>query len=280
MKRLFISSFGITFLAAGSALAQYSYSAPNPYAERGGTFFPNTTAVVMLTPAQALEHLRARVPDAAGAPGQGALRFRTGALHRAVTCGTIDALYPNGLPAQLAGSSKLPVSAPTAEFMAWRPDGPPVTAKAAADVEADAIVSVTPENGGTAARITVDVTYRVTRSLTLDGVPQRPVTMTFTSASRGEAPPLTPISAMHPVGFGVAPMGVGMTAEPFARLACMASGELERLLLLDGTTLTAEQNCMLGLPDCPQPAVRAATDPAPARSDPVAATAIAESRPR
>lgn len=167
MKRVFISSFGITFLAAGSALAQYSYSAPNPYGERGGTFFPNTTAVVMLTPAQALERLRARVPDAAGAPEQGTIRFRTGPFHRAVTCGTVDPLYPDG-----------------------------------------------------------------------------------------------------------------MNAEPFARLACMASGELERLLLLDGTTLTAEQNCMLGLPDCPQPVARAAADPAPARSDQVAATAIAESRPR
>ncbi|WP_439577366.1 hypothetical protein [Elioraea sp.] len=285
MKRLFISSFGITFLAAGSALAQYSYSAPNPYAEQGGSFYPVTTTVVMLTPEVALERLRVRVPGEAGSPGQGILRFRNGGLHKAVTCGTIDAFYPNGASAALAGTSKMPVSSPDVAFMAWRPDGTLVMAEAAAEVEADARMQVQPENGGMASRITVDVTYRVTRTLTLDGVRQPEVTMKFTSARRGEAAAFTPYTAMHPVGFGVAPMGNSMNALPFARLACMASGALEKALLLDEATLTADQTCMLGLapadsPTCPRLAARAEPRPAPARGGLGEMTAIAEQRPR
>lgn len=264
MKRLFISSFGISFLAAGSALAQYNYSAPTPYGEQGRSFLPNTSSVVMVPPDEALTLLRARVPEAAGSPDQGVIRFRTGALDKAVNCGTVDALYPNGMPSQLAGVSKLPAAAPTAQFMAWRPDGPPVMAETTAEVEADATIRVTPENGGAAARITVDIAYRVTRGLTLDGVQQQPVTVTFTSGSFGEAPPMTPIAAMHPVGFGVTPLALGMNAVPFARLGCIASGMLEKALLLEQATLTADQTCMLGLPTgdnttCPQVVARAGT---------------------
>jgi hypothetical protein len=260
----FMSGFGVAMLAAGSAVAQYSYSAPTPFAERGGKFYPSTTAVVMLSPDDALARLRARVPEGAGAPGEGIIRFRTGALHKAVNCGTIDALYPNGMPSQLAGASKLPAASPTARFIAWRPHSAPLTVDTEADVEAEATVRVEPEYGGAASRITVDVAYRVTRTLTLDGVRQPPVTVAFTSSSYGEAAPMTPHAAMHPVGFGVTPMSGPPSAQPIARFGCIASGVIEKALLLEEPTLTAETSCMLGLPAgdgaaCPQALARAGT---------------------
>lgn len=260
MKRLFISSLGITLFAAGSAVAQYAYKSP---AADGAAFFPRTSAVVMLTPAEALAQLRARIPAAAGLPGEQPIRFRTAALNKAVSCGTITVLYPNGIDSQLAGAS-VPAAEASAEFMAWRPDGRHVMAEATTGVEADATLWVEPENGGSAARITVDVAYRVTRSLTLDGVAQPPVTVAFSSASLGEAPAMTPHAAMHPVGFGVTPTGNATNATPIPRLACIASGVLEKALLLEEPTLTAETSCMLGLPAgdgaaCPQAVARAGT---------------------
>ena len=65
---------------------------------------------------------------------------------------------------------------------------------------------VEPEYGGAASRLTVDVAYQVTRTLTVDGGRQPPVKVAFTSSSYGEAPPMTPHAAMHPVAFGVTPV--------------------------------------------------------------------------
>lgn len=254
MKWSFISTFG-SLLAAGSALAQYSYSPPAPYADRASTHpfaersasvFPNTTNVVMRTPAEVMRDLRKRLPAAGGDPEQIVLPLRNGSLDKAVNCGRVSVLYPSGLNSRLAGAGA-PAASPNAAFMAWRPYGPVMMAGSTAAIEADATVLVEPEYGGSAARITVDVVYTVTRTLTLDGAKQPPVTITFTSNSLGEAPARTPFTAMHPVGFGVTPLGNAMNAQPIPRLACMSLGVLEKALLLEECSLSADQTAVLGL---------------------------------
>ncbi|WP_439577365.1 hypothetical protein [Elioraea sp.] len=244
--------------APGYALAQYSYSPPPAYNEQPppsparSAFFPMLNGVTMRSIEETRSELALRLKNAQQAEPPPAdwtrleRRFEGAGLLKAVNCGRVTTYYAEGMMPGLAGM-EMPAASRETTFLDWRPGGSMATVRTEASVTAIVTLSLSQMAGDTATRIALAVRYTVYRSLKIGDGEKQEVEIVFNADAVGEPSMMTPYSAMHPVGFAVAPTGRSANAAPFGQIKCMSAGVLEGALLLVSAAPKDDEKCVLGL---------------------------------